>query len=327
MWATSRSDVYLSCDGAIVQWDALRRRTRRALDLERGAHGLGRVQVSTMAAHAPSGLLAAGGFNGELLVAPLPSYDDDVADGSAQTRPWRAAGAAPHGLLHAARITADENGITNAIEICTGGAGGAPLVVASNNDAHVRCFDAAAMRLASAMRFPWAVNCTAMAPGGSCALVVGDHPAAAVVDLRAGATVATLAGHLDYSFAAAWHPGGTLLATGSQDTTARVWDLRRTAHALTVLKGRMSAIRSVRFSPGSGAILALAEAADFVHLLPCGGKDAFAREQLVDLFGELAGVSFSPDGGALFVGVADMTYGSLLEFSAAAPRRAAYLPL
>jgi hypothetical protein len=38
-------------------------------------------------------------------------------------------------------------------------------------------------------------------------------------------------------------------------------------------------------------------------------------------------VSFSPDGDALFVGVADMTYGSLLEYERAAPRRARYLPL
>jgi hypothetical protein len=374
VWATSRADVYLCSEGSLCHWDALRRRSRRALDLERAPHGLGRVQVSTMAAHAGAGLLAAGGFAGELIVAPLRAGGaaggagaggaggaggGGAGGGARGAPPWRAgpggggggggaagggaggasgggaaaavaaaSGAgADGGVLHAARITTDENGITNAIELTSGGpCGGAPCVVASNNDARVRLFDAAAMRLSAAFRFPWAVNCTALSPCGALAAVVGDHPAATLLDLRSGAHVASLAGHLDFSFAAAWHPAGRLVATGSQDTTARVWDVRHTAHALAVLKGRMAAIRSLRFSP-DGALLALAEAADFVHIASCAGPDALARAQVIDLFGEVAGVSFSPDGDALFVGVADMTYGSLLEYERAAPRRARYLTL
>lgn len=37
--------------------------------------------------------------------------------------------------------------------------------------------------------------------------------------------------------------------------------------------------------------------------------------QTLDHFGETAGVSFSPDAEALFVGVADLTYGSVIEYS------------
>ena len=36
--------------------------------------------------------------------------------------------------------------------------------------------------------------------------------------------------------------------------------------------------------------------------------------QEIDLFGEIAGISLSPDGDALFVGIADRTYGSLMQF-------------
>jgi len=39
--------------------------------------------------------------------------------------------------------------------------------------------------------------------------------------------------------------------------------------------------------------------------------------QTLDHFGETAGVGFSPDGEALFIGVADLTYGSVLEYSRA----------
>ena len=330
--------MYISSDGALCHWDALRRRLRRALDLDRGAHGLGRVQISTMAANSAAGLLAAGGFNGELIVAPLRSGEHAASGAGAHAAsPWRAAGGgigaagnalgggghAGGGLLHASRIASQDDGITNAIELCAAGpCGGGASVVASNNAAHVRVFDAAGMRLAAAHRFPWAVNCTTVSPCGMLAAVVGDHPTAALLDLRSGEHVAALAGHVDFSFAAAWHPGGQLLATGSQDNTARVWDVRSTRHALHVLKGRMAAVRSLRFAP-NGSCLVMAEAADFVHLIECGsGKPAFRQEQLIDLFGEVAGVSFSPDGDSLFVGVADMTYGSLLEFTAAVPRRA-----
>ena len=58
--------------------------------------------------------------------------------------------------------------------------------------------------------------------------------------------------------------------------------------------------------------MAMAEPQDFVHVFDT--KEDFARCQEVDLFGEISGISFSPDGEALFVGIADRTYGSLLEY-------------
>lgn len=74
----------------------------------------------------------------------------------------------------------------------------------------------------------------------------------------------------------------------------------------------MGAIRALRFT-SDGRFLAMAEAADFVHIFDT--LSAYAKVQEIDLFGEIAGISFSPDTEALFVGVADRTYGSLLEFN------------
>lgn len=63
----------------------------------------------------------------------------------------------------------------------------------------------------------WAVNFATQRPGGSGLLaVVGDDPATLLLDAKTGNRVHTLEGHLDYSFAAAWHPSGILLATGNQ---------------------------------------------------------------------------------------------------------------
>ncbi|RWW26587.1 hypothetical protein BHE74_00025063 [Ensete ventricosum] len=124
--------------------------------------------------------------------------------------------------------------------------------------------------------------------------------------------IENLKGHLDYSFASAWHPDGHILATGSQDKTCRLWDVRNTSESLAVLKGKIGAIRGITFST-DGRLMAMAEPADFVHVYDA--KADYWRAQEIDLFGEIAGLSFSPDADVLFVGVADRTYGSLLEFS------------
>ena len=41
---------------------------------------------------------------------------------------------------------------------------------------------------------------------------------------------------------------------------------------------------------------------------------AARRCQTIDVFGEISGVSFTPDGSALFVGIYDLSYSSLLEY-------------
>lgn len=174
--------------------------------------------------------------------------------------------------------------------------------------------------------FEWPVNLALTNPseGSSLAIVVGDDPDAVVLDLRTKAAVMHLVGHLDYSFAASWHPNEPhIVATGNQarpvplpllnamqellkmvryhdemstdaggheskqigqillqhmqigvifmsgalaqDTSTRVWDLRKPEVSIAVMCGNMGAVRSLRYSP-DGKYLAAAEPADFVRL-------------------------------------------------------------
>lgn len=119
-------------------------------------------------------------------------------------------------------------------------------------------------------------------------------------------------GHRDYSFASAWHPDGRIFATGNQDKTCRVWDVRNLSNPVSVLKGNMGGVRSVRFS-SDGQVLVVAEDADFVHVYNTNLN--YETRQEIDFFGEIAGVSVSPDDESLYVGVWDRTYGSLLQFN------------
>lgn len=74
----------------------------------------------------------------------------------------------------------------------------------------------------------------------------------------------------------------------------------------------MGAIRALKFT-SDGRFMAMAEPADFVHIFDT--QSGYSSGQEIDVFGEIAGISFSPDTESLFVGIADRTYGSLLEFN------------
>ncbi|TYG72184.1 hypothetical protein ES288_D05G459200v1 [Gossypium darwinii] len=248
--------------------------------------GFTQTQVSTLAVK--DKLLVAGGFQGELICKHLD-------------RP---------GISFCFRTTYDDNAITNSVEIYVTPSG-AVHFTASNNDCGVRDFDMEKYQLSKHFHFLWPVNHTSLSPDGKLLIIVGDNPDIMLVDSDTGETVMPLRGHLDFSFASAWHPDGVTFATGNQDKTCRIWDVRNLSKSIAVLKGNLGAIRSIRYT-SDGKYMAMAEPADFVHVYDV--KSGYENEQEIDFFGEISGLSFSPDTESLFIGVWDRTYGSLLEY-------------
>ncbi|KAK2984667.1 hypothetical protein RJ640_006650 [Escallonia rubra] len=333
LWATSKHDVYLMQNYSVMHWSSLLRRGKEVLNVARpivpilkypgsASQTLSRVQISTMSVK--DNLIVAGGFHGELICKYL-------------NQP---------GVAFCKKIT-EENAITNAVDIFYN-SNGSLRVMTANNDAQVRVFDAGNFACLNHFSFPWSVNNTSVSPDGKMLAVLGDSSECLVADVQSGKVgefstcctlpfpsieldasdleesrlvyeglemtpvLGNLKGHLDYSFSSAWHPDGRILATGNQDTTCRLWDIRNLSKSLAVLKGRMGAIRAIRFT-SDGRFMAMAEPADFVHVFDT--QSNYVTGQEIDLFGEIAGISFSPDTEALFVGIADQTYGSLLEFN------------
>uniref|UniRef100_A0A0D3H049 Uncharacterized protein n=2 Tax=Oryza TaxID=4527 RepID=A0A0D3H049_9ORYZ len=302
VWATTKHDVYTVHNQSVTHWSSLDQTSTELINADdciipkqrgHGSQSVAMVQVTTMAVD--DSLLVIGGFQGELICKRL---EDD-------------------GVLFSTRVTDDENAITNSLEIYQDPTGSRRLV-AANNDCSVRIFDIEYFDLLKHYVFPWSVNIlvfnqsVSVSPKGGLFAVLGDHEDGLVVDPKCGKAIGALKGHLDYSFASAWHPDGNILATGSQDTTCRLWDIRNLSESVAVLGGRMGSIRCIKFS-SDGRFLATAEPVDFVHIYDSYAD--YGRSHEIDLFGEIAGLSFSPDAEAFYVGIADPTYGGLIEFN------------
>ncbi|KAK9932799.1 hypothetical protein M0R45_020021 [Rubus argutus] len=233
--------------------------------------------------------LVAGGFQGELTCKRLDK----------------------EGVSFCTRTTYDDNAITNAVEIYDS-LGGGMHFMASNNDCGIREYDMERFQLLNHFRFPWPVNHTSISPDRRLVAVVGDHVDGLLMDSQNGKTIAKVVGHLDYSFASAWHPDGRIFATGNQDKTSRVWDIRKLSSPIAVLKNNLGASRSIRFS-SDGQFMMVAEPADFVHIYST--KADYKKRQEIDFFGEISGVSASPDDESLYIGIWDRTYASLLQYN------------
>ncbi|KAJ3096124.1 hypothetical protein HDU97_006203 [Phlyctochytrium planicorne] len=202
------------------------------------------------------------------------------------------------GTVHFGKITTNPNGITNHAEINETRSGGIS--------------DFLLLFTCTEFPLPWAVNCSVFSPDKRLVCIVGDDKDASVFNTKTGQLEFQLRGHIDYSFACAWSPCGRYVATGNQDVTTRIYDLRNYSKAITVLPGTYGAIRSLRFTD-DGKYLAAAEPSDFVHIYDV--TDPGYRCQVIDFFGDISGISFSPDGAeSFFIGNSDITYGSVCEF-------------
>ncbi|KAG0473933.1 hypothetical protein HPP92_015790 [Vanilla planifolia] len=298
VWATSKHDVYLMSHYSVIHWSALTRNKNEIINVSGHVapcekhpgnllEGFSQTQVSTLSVK--DNLLVAGGFQGELICKYLDR----------------------EGISFCCRTTHEDNAITNAVEIYDTPSG-AVHFIASNNDCGVRDFDMEKFQLSKHFRFDWPVNHTALSPDGKLIVVVGDNAEGILLDVQSQKPVHDLQGHLDYSFASSWHPDGRTFATGNQDKTCRLWDVRNLSSSIAVFRGNLGAIRSIRFT-SDGQFMAMAEPADFVHIFDVGS--GYKNRQELDFFGEISGMSFSPDTESLFVGVWDRTYGSLLQYS------------
>ncbi|KAJ2262821.1 hypothetical protein GGI01_001246 [Coemansia sp. RSA 376] len=290
--ATSNYDVYYYHSDGVHRWNPWLRSRRCVVSRSKMPRSF---RVSSMCVD--RGIVFTGDYKGRYCLKSLWSDDD-----------WDGSGVAT-GCLAPADT---DNDIVNHAT-CSVSRGGAPQILASHNSGVLRQLDVQRLEVVGAVPFEWAVNCSATMPdGGALDCVVGDCVDGVLLDRRQKSVVARLSGHRDFSFACSFSPDGRLVATGSQDSSARVYDVRWPQQTLATLCGYMGAMRVVKFS-GDGRFLLAAEPADYVHIYD---TQTFGLAQDIEFMGETSGAAFSPDSNCLFVGISDALHGSgLAEFT------------
>lgn len=240
-----------------------------------------------------------GGFSGELVVKRL-----DADSVPARLKSY----------------SADPNCITNHMFPFEDADGMGAKLLISSNDCTLRLYDVRGNRMRSLVRFPYALNASEPQPlshsGGSSSssrliACVGDSRKVRLLDGQSLAEVAALPAHDDFAFSCSWSPCGRFLASGSQDCTAKIFDVRQLNRPLHTFTAQMAPIRRVCFSP-CGRFLAVMEADDFVHVYST--QRAYREGQIIDFFGECSGIAWDPQGDSLYIGCSGAENGGIMEF-------------
>lgn len=253
------------------------------------------ASVSTLAAE--EGILITGGFYGTYRYRPLETEDESCCyDG---------------------KLTDHHSGITNHVQVNSSRSSSVPLATFASNDCRFRIVDLARNEMTVSKKFEYALNCTALSPDKRLRVMVGDLQNVLIAEAETGEILQELEGHRDFGFACDWAPDGWTVATGNQDKSIRIWDARKwkdtkgNSISVAVMRCEMAGVRSLRFSPlGSGKRLLLAaEEADIINMVDA---QTFNSKQTIDVFGELAGVSFTNAGQEIVALSSDPVRGGVL---------------
>jgi WD40 repeat protein len=175
---------------------------------------------------------------------------------------------------------------------------GTTLLVASGT--HVRLVDLANGHI-KAVGFSAAVKAGVLDPNGdvfAVAIGSGKTTAASLVSARTGRVVAHLPEPGIRSFA--FSPDGKLLASGSRDHTARIWDAR-TGKLLQILQ-HQGYVNAEQFSRnGRSLVTASQDGAAYLWDVASGGRELL----LVGANGSVSAAAFSPDGNRIATASAD----------------------
>lgn len=219
---------------------------------------------------------------------------------------------------HDGVLTTRGSGITNHVQVSPSRRSPVPIAAFSSNDCRFRMVDMARNKIVFDRDYKDALNCAILNPDKTLRVVVGDTPDVLITEAETGKVLERFGGHRDFGFACDWAPDGWTVATANQDRTIRIWDARKwrnskgEGNTLAVLRTEMAGARNLRFSPlGSGKRLLLAaEEADVVNIIDA---QTFNSKQTIDVFGELAGVSFAGAGQEIVAMSTDPARGGIIR--------------
>ena len=229
------------------------------------------------------------------------------------------------------------NDITNMVEfICDPGYPDSVKLLTSGNDGKVRIFnlekeDYAEPEAIYENKEP--INIAKFNADHSLLAVYGDCYPAHLYDPRIGKIIDILFGHEDFGFALSWHPAGHHLATGNQDLTVKIWDMRKLGGGSAAAVGSSegptgsgACVNTIAMNTGashgveyadSGRMLVVSESIDFLHVFDAE-EGLYDRRQELDFFGSILGFTVIGERAeSIFLGLADPELSCLVELEKA----------
>jgi len=296
VYATSKNDVYYLHDNTIKHWSPQCRSSKAVLGRPlKNLHSRVPHNITTMAAM--DEYLMVGGEDGSYTFMNLQTCDNPVFDSFT--------------TVHYLEV--------NGIEI-TRSRTGDPIAYMSSND-HIdhqlRCLDLNTLQVSATFPTSAFINFASQSPDGHMLAVVGDETDGHVMSVNSRENIATLKGHQRYSFSVAWSPDSRMLATGNDDRSTCIFDTRMLSSPVHILSQDVQeSVRSLRYS-SCGRYLAMTEDRHYVHIVDT--TTDYSQAQKIDFVGDISGISFTPDGEGLYIGVSSIDFSSLLEFEKVRP--------
>ncbi|KAI8092286.1 WD40-repeat-containing domain protein [Gilbertella persicaria] len=236
--------------------------------------------------HTKCGYLVAGGQTGMLMIKQLESG-------------WSKIWSVGRGLNNSVHLSSHGKNIR--MTVC-------------NNDQTVTLWRVPEMDKIQTLKLPSAINATSVSPNQQYMVMVSDGGVAYLYTIDKEGYYTN---KLEYkvseepSLSCAWHPSSTLFAITSQDGYVSIYSIDSTQRLYhlgsTENRKTKKAPRSIQFSSGTLDLLAYAEHVSHVYIVD---TRTFQTRQIVRLSPEhqdqaITGLTFSPDGRTIFVGLED----------------------
>jgi WD40 repeat protein len=185
----------------------------------------------------------------------------------------------------------EDHQLINSIKFVDDRSGGLKVLVGGNNNA-VELFDLEqSSSPISRVPVDFFVNHIAISKDYRQASFSYDAKHVDIIDLRTFEVTATLHGHTDYTFAADYDSDGTQLATGNQDLTTRIWDIRK-MQQINMLPCRNSASSYLKYMDSS-RLLIVGESVSYISFYRTDVD--YSLVSTIDYFGELVGIDVKHD--------------------------------
>ena len=199
----------------------------------------------------------------------------------------------------------NENQLINCIRFLDDRSGGLKTIIAGNkHNVEIYDFERSTTPMRS-IPVDFFVNSITLSRDNTQMGIAYDDTQVDVFDLRTSKKSNEFKGHQDYTFSVDFDCSGNYLASGNQDCSTRIWDLRKN-QAAAVLPTKSFASANVKFIQNSKYLVA---GENYNYVTCYNAHQGYTTSTVLDYMGELVGIGYNKDEREMYVGVGSKVQG------------------